>query len=755
MRCRLLSRRLLLCGLVMFFHAAQGAAPSYKGKSLAQALRDLASPQVQFLFSSELLPDELVVSEEPQAGRADALALARLLLAGHGLALEQVGRGLYAVIRAPRPATVAPAIALEELIITASRYRFEEAGASTAGVLRAEQLADQPGIGEDPLRAMARIPGVVLDGVSAMSHVRGGESSEVLMLLDGFALRRPFHMAGYQSPFSVVDAQLLRSADVYTGGFPARYGNRMSAVYDLHTRDTHSTPRNQIGIDFFNAGGYTAGNTKSGEYGWLAGGRVGTLGPLLRVFAPSVGDPRYADTLLQLHHMGDSGLAVSANLLWARDELTISDRRRGEHAIIEDRVRYAWLQARQNFGETWQAQVWLGQSVIGSLREGDVENPGIATGSVSDRRSATLWDLRSLLAWQPDDRRRLEFGGEYTHESAHYRYASSAAFTPAVQELFELPAERERQLRIAPRRDRGAAFVSWRWRLTPSLTGEAGARAQMLAQQGQHSRLYAEPRLGLRWEPLPGTQLHFNWGRYHQADEVQEIDVGDGLAGFPQTQRSEHFIVGWRQQLRQGLSLRLEGYSKQQAQPRLRFENLFNRRTILPEIAPDRIAIQPQFAELRGVELSMEQTSGNWQSWVTAQHSSAVDDSAEEHTVRSWDPGWGFSAGTHRRSGPWQFAATLNLHRGFPTTQLLDVEGRPHLDARNAQRLGWFLELNLRVDHERPLALGTLRFSAELQNALAQPNECCTDLVADGTGFRLRKLGGMPLLPSLGVRWSW
>ncbi|MGC4027879.1 MAG: TonB-dependent receptor [Steroidobacteraceae bacterium] len=757
MRCRSRSRRLLLCALVMISHTVQAAAPPYKGRPLAQLLRELATPEVQFLFSSELLPDRLLVEEEPSSPPGTGtLGLARTLLAGHDLALERVGQGLYAVIRAAPPAAARlPPVALDELVVTASRYRFEAADTAAVGILAADQLADQPGIGEDPLRAMARIPGVVLDGLSAMSHVRGGEGSEVLMLLDGFALRRPFHMAGYQSPFSVVDAQLLASADVYTGGFPARYGNRMSAVYDLHTLEGRSAPHNQLGIDFFNAGGYTTGHLQSADLDYLAAGRIGTLSPLLQAFAPSVGNPRYADVLLRAQRTIATGLALSANLLWARDELDISDRRRDEDATIEDRVRYIWLQAHQSFGETWEAQMWLGQTVIDSLREGTVDNPGIASGAVSDRRAATLWDLRSLVAWQPDQQRRLEFGGEYTHESANYRYASSAFFTAPVRQLFSLPAERQRQTRIQPQRDRAAVFGSWRWRLTDAVTTETGMRAQLLAQPGQAIRMYVEPRLGIRWEPRRGTQLHFNWGRYHQADEVQEIDVGDGLVDFPRTQRSEHFIVGWRQHLTDALSLRLEAYSKQQAQPRERFENLFNRRTILPEIAPDRIAIQPQYAELRGVELSLDHSWRGWQSWFTAQHASAEDESDGHSVARSWDLGWGFNAGTSRRTGPWQFTASLNLHRGFPTTQLLDADGVAVLGTRNAIHLERFLELNLRMDYEKPLARGILRYSVELQNALAQPNECCTDLVADGTSLRLRRLHGLPLLPSLGVRWSW
>ena len=114
--------------------------------------------------------------------------------------------------------------------------------------------------------------------------MRGGEEGETLTLLDGFPLRQVFHLQGYQTPFSVIDAGLVRSADIYTGGFPARYGNRMSAVFDLRTVDSSDEPAHSIGVDSFNASARTAG--ASGRFDWLASGRIGTLSPLLQAFAP-------------------------------------------------------------------------------------------------------------------------------------------------------------------------------------------------------------------------------------------------------------------------------------------------------------------------------------------------------------------------------------------------------------------------------------------------------------------------------------
>ena len=208
-------------------------------------------------------------------------------------------------------------------------------------------------------------------------------------------------------------------------------------------------------------------------------------------------------------------------------------------------------------------------------------------------------------------------------------------------------------------------------------------------------------------------------------------------------------------QLANGVGLRLEAYSKQQSKPRARFENLFDRRTILPEIAPDRIGIVPDYARVHGVELTGDYRSPHWRGWISAGWSRAEDTESGEETLRSWDTGWSSSAGGAWNSGPWSASATLTLHQGFPTTALLQTPEGSVIDQRNGTRLPRFLDLNLRVDYVQRIALGEIHYTAELFNTLDQSNDCCTDLVRTVDGFALRPLHGLPLLPSLGIRWSW
>ncbi|MGI6342147.1 MAG: TonB-dependent receptor [Bacteroidales bacterium] len=79
------------------------------------------------------------------------------------------------------------------------------------------------------------LPGVVFTGdQGGQLYIRGGSPIQNKVLLDGMVIYNPFHSIGL---FSVFETDLLRTADVHSGGFSAEHGGRISAVMDLKTRD--------------------------------------------------------------------------------------------------------------------------------------------------------------------------------------------------------------------------------------------------------------------------------------------------------------------------------------------------------------------------------------------------------------------------------------------------------------------------------------------------------------------------------------
>ncbi len=100
-----------------------------------------------------------------------------------------------------------------------------------------KEIKSVPAIGGEPDLAqyLQVLPGVVFSGdQGGQLYIRGGTAVMNKVLLDGMIVYNPFHSIGL---FSVFDTDILRNADVYTGGFPADYGDRISSVMDITTRD--------------------------------------------------------------------------------------------------------------------------------------------------------------------------------------------------------------------------------------------------------------------------------------------------------------------------------------------------------------------------------------------------------------------------------------------------------------------------------------------------------------------------------------
>jgi TonB-dependent Receptor Plug Domain/CarboxypepD_reg-like domain len=87
----------------------------------------------------------------------------------------------------------------------------------------------------DVMKAIQLLPGIQAgnEGSSGI-YVRGGGPDQNLILLDGVPVYNVSHLFGF---FSVFNADALNGVDVIKGGFPARYGGRLSSVIDIRMKE--------------------------------------------------------------------------------------------------------------------------------------------------------------------------------------------------------------------------------------------------------------------------------------------------------------------------------------------------------------------------------------------------------------------------------------------------------------------------------------------------------------------------------------
>jgi len=117
-----------------------------------------------------------------------------------------------------------------------------------------KQIEQIPTIGGQPDLAqyLQVLPGVIFTGdQGGQLYIRGGSPVQNKVLLDGLTIYNPFHSIGL---FSVFDTDIIRNVEVYTGGFGAEYGGRISSVMDITTRDGNKKRiAGKAGINTFGA----------------------------------------------------------------------------------------------------------------------------------------------------------------------------------------------------------------------------------------------------------------------------------------------------------------------------------------------------------------------------------------------------------------------------------------------------------------------------------------------------------------------
>jgi hypothetical protein len=102
-----------------------------------------------------------------------------------------------------------------------------------------EQIKKIPALlGEvDVLKTLQLLPGVQSGGEGQSGlYIRGGSPDQNLILLDGVPVYNVSHLLGI---FSVFNADAIKNVTLTKGGFPARYGGRLSSVVEINMKDGH------------------------------------------------------------------------------------------------------------------------------------------------------------------------------------------------------------------------------------------------------------------------------------------------------------------------------------------------------------------------------------------------------------------------------------------------------------------------------------------------------------------------------------
>jgi len=497
-------------------------------------------------------------------------------------------------------------VALEQVQVTAGRRQPLRDTRPSITAVSPEQVQALPGAAEDVLRSLQTTPGVLAaSDFSSQLIVRGGGPDQNLIILDDVEVFNPYRLYGVVSMFNPATVSNLT---LYTGGFPARYGDRLSAALDVQSRDgdRESPLGGSFNASLANANLVMEGKTGVWDGSWLVTGRrtyydlvIGLLARELEAVGENTRFPNFADLQGRLTLRPAKGHRIRVGGIISRDALDIAvegalDDRGSEadRVAAEDLTRNDVAYATYDWTPTPALNLQLTASTYRNA--GDLASAGnivprdafdgseiVAANDTVNAASfaynqSFLFQKHSLLQRTTLEvpRQLIEVGGGVDWLETTLQFdlnlndVGRALFESFQQDSpFGVGAFPE-QFDQGERYYRYHAYAQTRVELLPDrLFVQPGLR---LDYYRLIDRSYLSPRLSASLRLTDATTLRGAWGRYVQSpgfekllDDPQAFDLSEdvGLQSL-QAEVSYHYVLGLTHWLDDRYQARVEGYVK-------------------------------------------------------------------------------------------------------------------------------------------------------------------------------------------------
>jgi len=768
---RLFSCSLAFLAIIALSGLADAAPVEGSGELLADYLNGLNDDGRTVIYSSDLVTAKMRLAKLPDS--TPTLVELQDLLRPFGLTATTGPAESFLVVSLlpPNPEvrqeSSAPKVTpIPEIVVTSSLHRLDYTRSTTHTYLDRELVTRIPATSDEAVRLTNRLPGTASGGISAQNHIRGGEANEVLFLFDGLRLYEPYHLKDFQSIATIINSNAIGGMDFYAGAYPAHYGDRMSGVLSIELRAPDKPIETELALSFFNASLLSLGTFGgAGQGDWLVSARRGNLDLIVDVIDPDFGNPDYQDYLAHVAWDFGPRSQVSANFLISDDKLRLDDADRGERATASYSNQVGWVKWRAEWSPSLTSDSVLALSDISDRRSGVLSLPDLVSGSLDEVREFAALEIRQNWRWVASDTWMLRYGFNIKDLDAKYRFSSEQIVVPPFDAILDNQLSTVRAFDLAPSGAQYAAYAEIRWRPLDKWTFDLGLRWDQQTYTTAQDDKQISPRVSILYQPSQTSELRFGWGQYYQAQEINELQVSDGIADFFPAQQAEHFVLNFRHQFASKIDANLSVYRKSFRRLQPRFENSFNSLTLLPELQFDRIVVEPSGAEALGAELMLSRGSAEedlfW--WVGYAWSEIEDETTAGDIVRSWDQPHTLKGGLSWRWGPWDFSTAAEIHTGWPRTFMtgdlvLQPDGSESLalavSDRNTTRYSEFSSLDIRVSRDIDIARGDLTVFLEVTNLPNRQNPCCTEYSVGSDGSLVsRDKHWLPVVPSLGIVW--
>jgi hypothetical protein len=600
------------------------------------------------------------------------------------------------------------AIETGEVNINASCFANVEYEPVAAATMSYEEIRRHPNSAGDVSRIIMALPSVAkMNDVETALVVRGGSTLENAFYVDGIPIPNINHFPSQgasSGAMSVINVDFVEDMKFMPGGFPARFGDKMSSVTEIALREgSREKFTGQADFSMIGVGGGVEGPLPKDKGSWMFSAHRSYFDLVIDLFDVEAStSPYYTDCQTKVTYD-----------LSNRHRLTLLDiagfdisKIKREQAIENKENSYGRGKWNANtFGLGWRwlwgARGYSQTTLSHNFTSWDNEWRTTETYEVesSEKTTENLLTLRSDHHWLLGKKDALDFGADAALQQSDISNFWSAELgplgvpTPAVKASRDINA--------------GAfgGYVSLRREWLPRFIAVTGVRGDYseLTDRGSVS-----PRLQLSYLLSEKSTLNIAYGRYYQrlplillSQKNEFLKLRDPYA--------DHFILGYARLLSENTRLTVEAYAKEYrhlpldpAQPQL---------FVMDQFANDDAAhenvVDTGEAWTRGVEVMVqkklvEKIFGVVSGSIFRTRYKGYDNIWRD---RSYDNRWMFTVeGGYKPNTNWEYSARWVFAGGAPYTpydqEASHAAGEGIRDANrvNKERLPDYHSLNLRVD---------------------------------------------------------
>ena len=617
------------------------------------------------------------------------------------------------------------------------------------------QLADA-----DLFRSLQSLPGILVQtDFSTGLVIRGGNTDQNLILLDGITVYNPSHVGGVFSNF-ILDA--VKEVDLQKGGYNAEYGGRLSSVLKVTSREGNSKEfQGSMSISALVAQTLLEGPLKNGA--WVIAGRRTYFDQLFKgtdFYFPYF----FYDLQGHLYRNINDKQRISLSLYRGEDNLKWDDEFgieaiwRNNTISLNYRVFHSqkllsnWMLAKSKF----DIFTGLGRNSSDGIVEEDY---------IDDLTFRTDWTL--FLSKE----NQLNFGFEAKSLDFNYNATNNG------EELFSLeqkPIESALYLKNKISRDQ---FLI-----------EPGIRLNYY--NGLDKKWYLDPRLQLKYFINDDRYLNISIGQYHQfMSTLQDdfnpsfIDAWFATDSSVKPGSSQQITLGIEQYLKNDIYIQCEGYYK-------KLNNMLTyvdkNSTINPSNEYQTYNVLDSLVDISngfsyGLEIFAQKKTGRLNGWVSYAYSVSrkLFNNMEYYT--NWDRTHVFNVlGNYKLSKKWDFNFKWTYQTGQPFTPILGyyTENFPPSEntyevipgGRNSERFpnyhrldigairhynykGYKIDLFIQVINAywRKNPFNQRYIFGNSENGIDDDGDGTIDNAAEDSPIK-KELYGFPLLPTIGVK---